>query len=394
MLTQILIEEFIENLPNLDLRQSQNSRYMDQKVTPDVLCIIAEIIFEYCKNKDTFTTKDLRSFDFSNDLISSYFGKPEIDNAEAQNEYDKFFQQPLKMLAYSGVLHEEKQGNKYIYSIKENDVLEFISSRDRNAYVFIYFYLQRVLKDSQIYNEFHNFFIQQDKNSFEKLKNNYTDFIIKYTPINGKIETSRIFTKILNPLAFYGKKRGTIKGRLSENIISYSDLLYNRPNWRDENKSKNITRSEFIASFQDTPKNSRYNHEIQKAKLYVRKLHPYSEVHRLEKDIYETAHIHHIFLQSEYPELADIPENLIALTHSQHQKYAHPHNKTYIADPAYQCICLLAKLDTIEKDEFKNENRYNKDIFFKVLQTGLKLYFDNNTSYEKLKFDIMQSYLR
>ena len=42
------------------------------------------------------------------------------------------------------------------------------------------------------------------------------------------------------------------------------------------------------------------------------------------------------------------------------------------------------KIETFYLDEFKNENRYNKDIFFKVLQTGLKLYFDNNTSYEKL----------
>ena len=46
------------------------------------------------------------------------FSKPDVHSVNAQNEYDKFFQQPMELLAYSGVLSKEKKGNRNIYSVK------------------------------------------------------------------------------------------------------------------------------------------------------------------------------------------------------------------------------------------------------------------------------------
>ena len=73
------------------------------------------------------------------------------------------------------------------------------------------------------------------------------DFTIEYTKINGNVECARIFAKILNPIAFKLKKKGTIKGNLSKNTIILSDLQYNRLNWRDElsGKDKSQTRKEY-----------------------------------------------------------------------------------------------------------------------------------------------------
>jgi hypothetical protein len=37
---------------------------------------------------------------------------------------------------------------------------------------------------------------------------------------------------------------GSVKGRMSENEFYYTDLMYNRKNWRDLSKDKTISRQE------------------------------------------------------------------------------------------------------------------------------------------------------
>ena len=70
------------------------------------------------------------------------------------------------------------------------------------------------------------------------LRNQFFFFIQKNTPINGDLECGRIFTKVLNPLSFEFKKRGTVGGRISNFNITLDMLMYNRINWRDEYNKK------------------------------------------------------------------------------------------------------------------------------------------------------------
>ncbi|MDA1470306.1 hypothetical protein OGZ02_16165 [Brachyspira hyodysenteriae] len=87
------------------------------------------------------------------------------------------------------------------------------------------------------------------------------------TPIKKEYEPKRIFTKILNPLSCKYKKLGTDGGHISNKIINFSDLLYNNINFRDINKDKNITRSDFKEHNNiqiDT--NSYFDYMIQKQK--------------------------------------------------------------------------------------------------------------------------------
>lgn len=81
------------------------------------------------------------------------------------------------------------------------------------------------------------------------MKDNFTIFTIQNTPINKNTECGRIFTKILNLLAFKQHKKGTRKGHFSKTIITLDELKYNRVNWRDEynkkikcSQEKNITK--------------------------------------------------------------------------------------------------------------------------------------------------------
>ncbi|MGA1847297.1 restriction endonuclease [Deferribacter abyssi] len=393
------IEQLLSS-KNYDIRISGNARFMDQKVTPDVLSVIADIIVNYVtnENREIFTRNDLMNYDYANDIITSYFNKPSVNNENAANEYDKFFSQPLKMLSYAGVLEESTNGRVNSYKILEKDILEFISYSDRNSLVFIVKYLEKVLRDSDLWIYFNNFFKRQDSENFKVLKETFSSFIIEHTPINKELEVNRIFPKILNPLSFKYRKQGAIKGYISKNIINFDDLLYNRPNWRDIKKDKYITRKEFIQKFNNSlmigNSEARYEYEIKKAMNYVKKLEEYSEIHRFPVPSYRTIYIHHIFPKNEFPELADKVENLIALTADQHYRRAHPNGNLRYIDKSYQMICLISKLDTIEYDYLNELKNYAKESFVEVLNIGLETnYFLPTDTFEDLKHKIAKFYI-
>lgn len=373
-----------------DIRKTNDARFMDQKVTPDVLSCVSECIIRFlCKDiNKSFYIKDIQDLDYSHYIVRDIFNKPEIESAT--NEYNKFFSQPIKMLSYSGILLESKHKNRNVYRVKYFYILEKIASSDRKAYEFLTLYLEKVLMDSGIFYIFKDFFDNEDKKHFSILKDRYIKFIIDNTSINKEKEASRIFTKVLNPLSCKYKKLGTKKGYISNKAINFSDLLYNNINFRDIKKDKNITRDEFLEKNKYVNSIKYLDYNIQKAKNLVKKLHPYSEIHRLPK--YKATQAHHIFAISEFPELADKIENIIALTPNQHLLYAHPQNNTNEINKSYQYLCLIYKLDSIEIDYNNNLQNYNLHEFIDVINYGLKLEIEYNISFEELKLRITKYY--
>ena len=261
---------------DLDIRKKKIGTFMDQKVTPDVVSGVAECILEYLnKNAEPFTINDIRRFEYSNTLVKEVFNKPDIEKAE--KEYDKFFSQPIKMLLYARILEEDSTKRPYKYKLKNKPLLEFIAIRERNAVNFLQSYLSKLISDSHIKNLFDDFFVSQNSTGYEKLKTLFIDFIIGNTPKNDSVDISRIFTKIINPLAYQKKKFGTRKGQISKTVISLDELYYNRPNWRDINKDKSLTREKAKALFEDTVDNkNHFKYQVAKAKKFVKKMHPFS----------------------------------------------------------------------------------------------------------------------
>lgn len=376
------IFEFLNN-KNYDIRIHNNARWIDQKCTPDVICIVADCIINYLDEYGDdveFTSKDIWFSDYAIQNVHDIFSKVEVDSSSASNEYDKFFGQPIKLFAYAGLLNEGKAGRNNVYKLINREILEFIAVRERNALQFLTLYIKKVIADSDLTSSFDEFFRVQNKDGYNKLKDTFYNYTVTYTEIgsrgsSGKTECGRIFTKIINVLAFALRKRGTERGHISKYAITYDMLMYNRDNFRDiyADKPKDIARKDFLASQHIVINEAYFSYQSQKAKRRLRK---YNDIYRgglseMGGDTEKATHIHHIFSASEFPEISFYLENLIALTPNQHFNHAHPNGNTQIVDRDYQHDCLIVKTDSI-KDNLENsvEKIYSFSDFLRVLYIG------------------------
>lgn len=375
------IQKFLDE-HDYDIRKTRNGRWIDQKCTMDVVCLVSDCIVEYTSNRPekTFTVNDIWYSDYTVENVQQIFSKPD-PTQKASNEYDKYFGQPIKLLDAAGIIHGEKNGHGYTYTIINQELLEYISFRERNSFNFLCLYIEKVLKDSGLYRAFEYFFRMQDKASFKELKDAYTAFTIANTPINGATECGRIFTKVLNPLACKYRKCGTERGHLSKDIITQDMIMYNQRNWRDilSEKPKEMTRVDYEITLPRPDDDYMTSYRINRAKRNLRR---FNDVYRGGKtELFDERHImdpatqmHHIFPAGDFPEIADYLENLIALTPTQHFTYAHPNNNTQYIDRAYQYLCLIAKTGMIRENLLENENSpiiYDFYLYQTVLNTGL-----------------------
>lgn len=391
------IQKFLDE-HNYDIRITHNGRWIDQKCTMDVVCLVADCIIEFVNSRPekTFTVNDIWYNEYTVENVQQIFSKPN-PSEKASNEYDKYFGQPIKLLDAAGVIHGEKEGNRYVYEIVDYEILEYISFRERNSYTFLCLYIEKVLRDSGIYRLFEYFFRLQDKNSFKDLKDGYTEFTIRNTPINGTTECGRIFTKVLNPLACKYRKCGTERGHLSKDVITQDMILYNQRNWRDilSEKPKEMTRVEYAVTLPKPDEDYMTAYRINRAKRNLRRFNDLYRNGRTE--VYDERHIadlatqmHHIFPASDYPAIADYLENLIALTPTQHFTYAHPNNNTQYIDRMYQYMCLISKAGAIRENLMHMNNVpviYDFYLFQTVLSTGLEtddFYEVNDMDFEKI----------
>ncbi len=378
---------------NLDIRKSGDARFMDQKCTPDVVCFIADCVVNTIQPNHTFVVSDIWNSQYFIKNTRAIFNKPWATDKKARSEYDKFIQQPLRMLGYAQILEVTKQGNQNHYRIKNEDILDYIAQRERNTYNFLYCYFEKILTDSGFWRYFIDYRNNPNKDTFNELKERYTRFIIGHTAINTAIEVHRIFPKILNILAVENQLQGSERGYISKYVFTFSDLMYNRKNWRDLNKEKTITRQEAEMEVIDIEQQEAYNaYYVQKAITLIQKIQRESEVHD-QWGNGEATQIHHIFPKALFPEIAHYVENLIKLTATQHYTKAHPNNKTKEINKDYQLTCLLAKADTIDKSlQRVGEKYYRKKSFVFVCNIGLSVNIEIGLPFTELKKRLIQIY--
>lgn len=364
-----------------DVRISRNGRWIDQKCTFDVLCFVAGQIVSFVEQNRTgeFTNRDIWKSETAVEAVQQDFVKPDPLTEPAHDEYNKFYRQPMKMLAAAGVLSERRCGKSIVFSIRERQLLDFIALRDPNALQFLMLYIEKVLRDSGLWGAFEQFFAVQSAEALESLKRQFAEFEFSYTPIKKKDEPNRIFSKVLNPLAFYRRSKGIVRGRLSKRVITKSELVYNRPNWRDERagKDKNIARRAYVP---DQKLDATAERLIRRSMREVKRMNELvrggaSEVLDWGAAGHRASQAHHIFPRSQVPSIAATVENIIMLTASQHFDSAHPDGESSIIDIAYQGTCIRGKLDTIE--QFRQDERpevasfYSFERFADVLDSGL-----------------------
>ncbi len=385
-MTNNLVERFLSE-HDYDVRKTGNGRWIDQKCAFDAVCFVADCILDYIQNggKQPFRSPDIWKSEYAITNVQNLFCKPDPLKRTTLDEYNKFFRQPMKMLAAAGVLHEDGVVRNAIqFSVAKMEILEFIALRERNSFDFLCLYIEKTLKDSGVWDAFETFFDLQTKDALLDLKSRFSTFSIDYTKINTAREADRIFIKVLNPLACKYHKRGIARGYLSSFMITYNKIIYNQTNWRDDaaGKDKNIARGDFVPVAQTADE---YKYRVSRAIKYLRQFNDkYNEEKSEVLDKFsvgeKATHMHHIFPRNQYRIIAEYMENLIALTSGQHLQAAHPNGNTSIIDPAYQYTCLIAKTESIRKNIMSNHGEpviYNFDDFMYVLDVGLKTdYFE------------------
>lgn len=393
MLTEQDVTNFINQF-DYDIRKSHNGRWIDQKCTPDVISFIADCICNYSTenpNKE-FTSQDIWFSKYAVKNTESVFKKPSPNQSAAKNEYDKFFQQPMKLFANAQILSETKIHSKNFYAINNSKILEYIALSEKNALKFLYRYIEKVLLDSDLYEAFEIFFQMPKTNrsdlqtAYYKLKKDFYAFTHENTAIKKDFECGRIFTKVINPLAYYKNAYGTEKGRISSDVITYDSLMYNRNNFRDiyANKPKGITRKIYAKNHPIEINEKYYEYQSTKAKRFLRLFNDQYRnglTEHLEKSQLndKAIHVHHIFPKALYPEICAYLENLIALTPTQHYNYAHKNGNTQEINTEYQHQLLLSKANRIEEninDSYieRVEKIYDFSKFLHILSVG----FDND----------------
>lgn len=382
---------------DLDVRKTGDARFADQKCTPDVVCFIADCVLNVVQSGQSFTVSDIWDSQYFIKNAVAVFGKPIPTNPTARHEYDKFIQQPLRLLGCAHVLNVEKVSGTNVYSIANEDMLDYISRRERNTYNFLYCYFKKVMEDSGMGKYFQEYIDKSIKGEASQedylyLRNKFIRFMIGNININGEVEVRRIFPKILNIFAVENGVNGSERGTISKYQFTFSDLMYNRKNWRDVKKDKSITRQEAADEAIDTQQEAFNEYYIKKAMALIRKIHNESEVHD-QWDTGAATQVHHIFPKAQFPKIAHYVENLILLTASQHFTKAHPNNNTQVIDRDYQLVLLLAKSDTIEKSlKMVGDKYYRKESFVFVINTGLSVDWSTSLSFADIRRMLIQAY--
>lgn len=390
-ISEVDIIEFL-NQHNYEVKKENITRWHDQKCTPDVLCIIADCILEYInshKDVEYFKTSDIWFNQYTLDFVESMFKKPSPDKEIAKSEYDKFFQQPMELLAHAKILEKIKQGNRNLYKVLNYPLLEYISLRDKNALKFLSLYNEKVLRDSDMFSYFSDFFNNQTKQNFNRMKQKFEIDMKRRTRITTNTEIDRIFPKVLHPMAFYKNSYGSFMGHMSRDKVTLDMVMYNRLNFRDiyAQKPKDKTRNEYLEEIGYKPDERVFIYESNKAKKQLRKFNDkfFESKSEINDDLSGgiATNMHHIFPANQFEELSGYLENLIALTASQHFQEAHPNNNTQIIDESFQQICLIAKAGMIKwcYENIPEDNIYSFDLFMDVLTIGL-----DDESFRNIKF--------
>lgn len=384
------IDSFLNKYDDFDIRQNHDARYVDQKCTPDIVCFIADcIISTSCATKH-FSVSDLWEERYFIDNCRVIFGKPSPSDPSARNEYNKVLCQPLKLLSYAHVLQVAYKGKQLDFCVNDETMLEYIATKERNAYNFMLKFFMRVVEASGITRIFEEYKATCEANSraakvtiYEK----YHRFISANTPSHSKTDVDRIFHKVFNLYAYSNMLPGS-NGKL----LDWYDLMYNRVNWRDKDKKKkSLTREQAVkAEIEEMNQNFYIDYQVNKAIRKVRQRQGETSEVNDELSSGIATEVHHIFPKSQFPELASYFENLILLTSSQHRQKAHPRSNFQLVDREYQLVCLMAKSRSVENYiEENGESFYSKKSFVYVVNTGT----DTDELNETATFDKIRRFI-
>lgn len=392
------IQEHLDRYNDYDIRKNNDSRYVDHKCTPDIVSFIADCILNTDCATKAFTVKDLWETRFFIENTRIAFHKPYADDEAARNEYNKVLVEPLKLLAYAHVLDIDRSQRCLVFCVNNVEMLEYIASRERNAFNFLLVFFHKVVSASGIdrfFKEYKESCTNATKGEIRAAKDTLYDryhrFISANTPTKSQLDTNRMLHKVLNVFAYSEMMPGS-----NCKIQDWGDLMYNKVNWRDKGTGKEKTKTRKEAKQQETDDiNATFyiDYQINKAIKNVKRQQGDESEVRDELATGIATEVHHIFPKSQFPMIATYYENLILLTSSQHRQKAHPKGNTQIVDRDYQLTCLMAKSQTIEASLNEGDNFYRKASFVYVINTGLTEHLAETVSFADIRKFLVAKYM-
>ncbi len=390
------------------------SKAIDQKLQADAISLVAESII--ANDLSFFSIRDIYTCDFFVKNIQKRFNKSHPQ--EIPREVDKFVAQPICFMFVTGILGcKNWDSRNREFFINESEILELISSNDQKSLEFLTLANLRLLDLMPFKKELIKYIrlSKPTQTDLQDIRNFFYEFIYENTEIKNKAEPPRKFNPFINVISYYFKGWGTVGGRPS--IIYGDELRYNRRNFRDRNKPKNISRAnaEALAEIKQQPQY--YESKLARVKDEIKQDNKYSAVYTNIENVLSSTnfkndvnqiidemkdrekigiHTHHIFPANEFPELSLVKENLIRLNANQHLLFSHPFGKTGVIDRNYQKLLLLIQLSEIEKDLDNDIKRYDLREFIDVLNVGFSTDLFNehdsvNTTREKLENYLFQN---
>ena len=345
---------------SLDIRRMNESGFYDQKVTPDLMTAVAGVALRIAQSGAVFTVRSVWDSEAFEHVASNVFTKAHPSDARARLEYDKFISQPLRVLDHAGVVSGKKVRGRWEYRVSNKPVLRDISLAEGAALDFLAEYISKMLADSGLEEAMSRFFALQNQEALNMFEGAFRSMARESRGVN-KLTMGRVLPKIVNIPAFKLRKRGRIGGRLSRGRITLFDIRYNRVNWRDAQKAKEVPRAGMLRD--DAPIRALTSGVMREVKAFHSRRPEVTG--RFSDDAKVQAH--HIFPRGAYPELAAVRENIILLTPDQHSSHAHPKG-TGSVSKSYQLFCLLKKLDAVEKCEADSDcNFYSMSDFIGML---------------------------
>ena len=109
---------------------------------------MADCVINMVATKPVFVINDIWETQYFIQNTRVIFNKPWANSKSAYNEYNKVLSQPLKLLAYAHVLTVQTVNGSLTFSVENEELLDYISRKDRNAYNFLFCYFSKVMTDS------------------------------------------------------------------------------------------------------------------------------------------------------------------------------------------------------------------------------------------------------
>jgi hypothetical protein len=233
----------------------KNGKFLaDKSYAFDTVFFVSRFILDYSKNS---------SFDL-NDLKKSFieYIATLINRGAEKSDIQNYYSEVLNLLIYAGVIKID-QDKKGVYTITDQKVLNFISKRLENSYIFLYILCYYTLKNSELLTLYEEYCKSTDEIEEQKILGKLNEELSNVNPsvmCSSDSQWAKQNTKyIVNVMNYYNVKppiTRTLKIDKGEGVQNVHSISVNTKGTRTTVEKSNEYLNEFDFEYVDSYLNS------------------------------------------------------------------------------------------------------------------------------------------